>query len=72
MRSLTKIKNLRKRGVGGVNVRIKGVHVRGKEEVKGIWKSHFQLDQREDRKESNNVEHRYTSRLTVHELAERN
>ena len=48
MRSLTKILKIvlgwkfRKRGVGGVNVRIKiedGVSVSGKEEVKEVWKS---------------------------------
>ena len=29
-------------GVGNVNVRIKGVDVRGKEEVQQVWKSHFE------------------------------
>ena len=35
----------KERGVRDVHMRIKrkdGVHVRGKEEVKGVWKSHFE------------------------------
>ena len=67
------MKFLRKRGVGGSNVKIKGkdgVHVRGKEKVKGVWKSNFERLMTHDRKRSNSVEHLCGSRWKVCEYTE--
>ena len=34
-----------------------GVHVRSNEEMKGVWKSHFERSVNENKKGSNSVEH---------------